>query len=75
MLPDVNVLVAAHHSSHPHHRIAADWLQGTLTSANGQVMRLPMATIASLRTPSPPFANSSEKTWLLALRLVALVPM
>jgi toxin-antitoxin system PIN domain toxin len=46
MLPDVNVLVAAHHSSHPHHRIAADWLQGTLTSANGQVMRLPMAVIS-----------------------------
>ena len=26
MLPDINVLVAAHHATHPHHAVAAQWL-------------------------------------------------
>lgn len=48
MLPDVNVLVAAHHADHPHHAVAADWLQRMLLDRDqsGQRLRLPMPVVS-----------------------------
>ena len=45
MLPDVNVLVAAHHASHPHHVVAANWLQSTLQSGRDSLL-LPMPVVS-----------------------------
>jgi len=76
MLPDVNVLVAAHHASHPHHNQAARWLQTHLDSAqNGQLLSLPMPVITGfLRLvtnsrifgqPSTPLQALDFVDWLL----------
>jgi uncharacterized protein len=47
MLPDINVLVAAHRSDHPQHKSAADWLKRTLKDTkDGQVLILPMQVIS-----------------------------
>ena len=35
MTPDVNVLVAAHRSDHPHHAVARAWLDSALLAASG----------------------------------------
>ncbi len=46
VLPDVNVLVAAHRVDHPQHSVASDWLKRTLLGASdGQMLVLPMAVI------------------------------
>ncbi len=45
MLPDVNVLVAAHHAGHPHHVVAANWLQSTLKSGKDSLL-LPMPVVS-----------------------------
>ena len=34
MTPDVNVLVAASRSDHPHHWVAHSWLQDALAACN-----------------------------------------
>ncbi len=48
MLPDVNVLVAAFRKDHSQHRIAANWLDQTLTTAvDGQLLLLPIGVISS----------------------------
>lgn len=48
MLPDVNVLVAASRSDHPHHRVARVWLEGALAAcATGASLRLPPMVVAS----------------------------
>lgn len=44
MLPDVNVLVAAHHGDHSHHAVAASWLNSTLDDA-AQRLVLPMPVV------------------------------
>jgi uncharacterized protein len=63
MLPDVNVLVAAHRADHPQHKTAADWLKVTLRGANdGQVLVLPMQVISGflrLVTNAKIFLNPS----------------
>ena len=47
MLPDINVLVAAHRADHPQHKVAAGWLTRTLGEGNdGQVLVLPMQVIS-----------------------------
>jgi uncharacterized protein len=47
MLPDINVLVAAHRADHPQHKAAADWLKRTLKDGkDGQVLMLPMQVIS-----------------------------
>jgi uncharacterized protein len=47
MLPDINVLVAAHRADHPQHKVATDWLKRTLKSADdGQVLVVPMQVIS-----------------------------
>jgi uncharacterized protein len=47
MLPDINVLVAAHRADHPQHKAAADWLKKTLNDAkDGQILVLPMQVLS-----------------------------
>ena len=47
MLPDINVLIAAHRADHPQHKVAADWLRRNLREGNdGQVLVLPMQVIS-----------------------------
>ena len=47
MLPDINVLVAAHRVDHPQHKVAADWLARILKDTkDGQVMVLPMQVVS-----------------------------
>ncbi len=42
MLPDVNVLVAAHHAGHPHHAVAAQWLQQAPSAQDTLVLPMPV---------------------------------
>ncbi|MGN6829550.1 TA system VapC family ribonuclease toxin [Paucibacter sp. M5-1] len=49
MTPDVNVLVAASRSDHPHHTVARTWLEDALAAAeSGAVLTLMPMVIASL---------------------------
>ncbi|KEF43339.1 MAG: twitching motility protein PilT [Cyanobium sp. CACIAM 14] len=56
MTPDVNVLVAASRSDHPHHRTALSWLEASLDAcARGTRLRLlPMVTAGFLRLVTHP---------------------
>ncbi len=56
MTPDVNVLVAASRSDHPHHHSARDWLAGALAAAaRGDRLRLlPMVGAGFLRLVTHP---------------------
>lgn len=48
MTPDVNVLVAASRSDHPHHAVARTWLEQALAEANqGAPLKLQPMVIAS----------------------------
>lgn len=51
MTPDINVLVAASRSDHPHHSIARDWLEQALAAceAGGRLEVLPMVAAGFLR--------------------------
>ncbi len=51
MTPDVNVLVAASRSDHPHHRVARAWLEHALASAEngGTFTLMPMVLASMLR--------------------------
>jgi toxin-antitoxin system PIN domain toxin len=56
MTPDVNVLVAAARSDHPHHAVARAWLEETLAGAeSGTVCALmPMVLASYLRLVTSP---------------------
>lgn len=56
MTPDVNVLVAASRSDHPHHAAARSWLEGALAAAdNGASFTLmPMVLASVLRLVTSP---------------------
>ncbi|MBK6598097.1 MAG: PIN domain-containing protein [Proteobacteria bacterium] len=56
MTPDVNVLVAASRSDHPHHAIARSWLeQAAAAAASGSTLILmPMVIASFLRLVSSP---------------------
>ena len=56
MTPDVNVLVAAARSDHPHHEVARAWLEETLAEAeSGTVCALmPMVLASYLRLVTSP---------------------
>jgi toxin-antitoxin system PIN domain toxin len=56
MTPDVNVLVAAARSDHPHHAVARNWLEQTLAGAeSGTVCTLmPMVLASFLRLVTSP---------------------
>jgi hypothetical protein len=46
--PDVNVLVAASRSDHPHHEVARHWLEGALNdAARGASLKLQPMVVAS----------------------------
>jgi uncharacterized protein len=54
MTPDVNVLVAASRSDHPHHRIARGWLEDAASAAasGGTLIIMPMVLSSFLRLVS-----------------------
>ena len=56
MTPDVNVLVAASRSDHPHHRIARSWLEDAASTAasGGTLILMPMVLASFLRLVSSP---------------------
>lgn len=56
MTPDVNVLLAASRTDHPHHDIARQWLEEALVgAANGAVFTLmPMVIASMLRLATSP---------------------
>lgn len=56
MTPDVNVLVAASRSDHPHHAVAHDWLEQAIGAARiGAVLTLmPMVLASFLRLVTSP---------------------
>ncbi len=63
MTPDVNVLLAASRTDHPHHGVARDWLEQALgTSSEGAVFTLtPMVLASFLRLVTSPkiFQNTT----------------
>ena len=77
MVPDINVLVAAHRSDHVHHAAASQWLNKFLEeSPQGQKLVLPMQVVSGfIRLVTNirifPLASSSAQAvefvdWLLA---------
>jgi uncharacterized protein len=56
MTPDVNVLVAASRSDHPHHVIARSWLERAAAAAasGGTLVVMPMVVASFLRLVSSP---------------------
>ncbi len=56
MTPDVNVLVAASRSDHPHHAVARDWLEGAVgaSAAGAPLTLLPMVLASFLRLVTSP---------------------
>ena len=51
MTPDVNVLVAASRNDHPHHELARQWLQESLSSSGtgAAVTLMPMVLASFIR--------------------------
>ena len=51
MTPDVNVLVAASRTDHPHHAVARDWLEEALgrSSTGAAFTLMPMVLASFLR--------------------------
>jgi toxin-antitoxin system PIN domain toxin len=56
MTPDVNVLVAASRSDHPHHGVARSWLEKTAAAApsGSTLILMPMVITSFLRLVSSP---------------------
>ena len=56
MTPDVNVLVAAARSDHPHHAVARAWLEDTLaaTKSDSVLTLMPMVLASFLRMVTSP---------------------
>jgi predicted nucleic acid-binding protein len=56
MTPDVNVLVAASRSDHPHHGAARDWLEGAIGAARAgaSLTLMPMVLPSFLRLVTSP---------------------
>lgn len=56
MTPDVNVLVAASRSDHPHHAVARSWLEGAVAAAAGgtRFSLMPMVLASMLRLVTSP---------------------
>lgn len=86
MTPDVNVLVAASRSDHPHHAVALTWLeQAIAAAASGRALTLmPMVLASFLRlvtsprifqSPTPVDAAVAFVDALLAVQGVHLAPL
>ena len=56
MTPDVNVLLAASRTDHPHHAVASAWLERALSTAEGggSLLVLPMVIASFLRLATNP---------------------
>ena len=56
MTPDVNVLVAASRSDHPHHAVARDWLEQAIgaTGTGATLTLMPMVLASFLRLVTSP---------------------
>jgi uncharacterized protein len=56
MTPDVNVLVAASRSDHPHHAVARNWLEQAVAAAaaGSTLILMPMVLASFLRLVSSP---------------------
>ena len=56
MTPDVNVLVAASRSDHPHHKVALRWLEGAVAeaAAGRGLLLLPLVVASFLRLVTHP---------------------
>ena len=72
MTPDVNVLVAASRSDHPHHEVALVWLtQAVAQAEQGQPLRLqPMVVASFLRLVTHPKVFVHPTPMAQALRFV-----
>ena len=72
MTPDVNVLVAASRSDHPHHAVARDWLgRAAIAAATGRTLTLmPMVLASFLRLVTSPKIFIEPTPIDEALRLV-----
>ena len=56
MTPDVNVLVAASRTDHPHHAVARDWLEEAISAsgASAVLTLMPMVLASFLRLVTSP---------------------
>jgi hypothetical protein len=56
MAPDLNVLLAASRTDHPHHEVAFAWLQGAIAACEtgGSIEVLPMVAAGFLRLATNP---------------------
>jgi uncharacterized protein len=80
MIPDVNVLVAAHHATHLHHAVAAQWVSQMRSSGFDAVLEAPLTLSMPViggflrlvtnskifAIPSPPDHAIGFVDWLLA---------
>ena len=72
MTPDVNVLVAASRSDHPHHATARDWLEQAVANASqGAPLKLqPMVVASFLRLVTHPRIFVHPTPMVEALRFI-----
>ena len=86
MTPDVNVLLAASRTDHPHHTVARAWLEGAVEMAEGggSLLMLPMVLASFLRLathpkvfrqPTPPVAAVEFIDSLLAVPSVEIADL
>lgn len=86
MTPDVNVLLAASRTDHPHHSVASAWLERAVATAEtgGSLLVLPMVIAGFLRLatnpkifrdPTPPEAAVAFVDSLLAVPGVELADL
>jgi hypothetical protein len=75
MTPDVNILVAASRSDHPHHSKALSWLNSALDDAEaGQsLLILPMMASGFLRLVTHPKVFNQPTPYLAAQRFIDAV--
>ena len=73
MTPDVNVLLAASRTDHPHHEAAHAWLEATLDDANagGGLLPMPMVVASLLRLVTDPKIFVSPTPTARAVAFVA----
>lgn len=75
MTPDVNVLVAASRSDHPHHAVALGWLRGALADCarGARFSLLPMVAAGAVRLVTHPRVFTAPTPTADALAFVRAV--
>jgi hypothetical protein len=68
MTPDINVLLAASRSDHPHHAVAGDWLEEAVGASrtSAALTLMPMVLASFLRLVTSP--RRSKMRWRLSTR-------